>query len=185
MLLAQLNFHADAYSVAIDAPQLAPLRGRELRVAVRAGMAGMSGQATLDGTQLDDPACSVSYADMSPAPPQPPPRRCPPASPFSTAAGDAPADAAGGCPHSKFSAHAYTLQAKVACVGLRCPCEMVNGSLVRGFCMSAAPVGNQADSPLLCCDPLHRAAEERLSRSAAVCCLERRPGQQVGVPAAH
>ena len=67
MLLAQLNFHADVYTVAIEAPQLAPLQGRELRVAVRAGMAGMSGQATLDGTQLDDPMCSVSYADMSPA----------------------------------------------------------------------------------------------------------------------
>ena len=80
----------------LGAPQLAPLQGRELRVAVRAGMAGMSGQATLDGTPLDDPMCSVSYADMSPALPQQPPRPCPVASPFSAAAGDAPAATAGG-----------------------------------------------------------------------------------------
>ena len=112
MLLAQLNFHADVYTVAIEAPQLAPLQGRELRVAVRAGMAGMSGQATLDGTQLDDPMCTVSYADMSPAAPQLPPRRCPPASPFSVAAGDGPADATGGRPRSNHLAYACTLGAR-------------------------------------------------------------------------
>ena len=108
MLPAQLNFHADNYSVAIEAPQLAPLQGKELKVTVRAGMAGMSGQAMLDGTKLDDPMCSVSYADMSPAPQQPA-RQNPVASPFSAAAGDAPSCTAGGCPHSS-TLHCYACE---------------------------------------------------------------------------
>ena len=67
-MLAQLNFHADCVKTEVQAPQLPALAGKALEVQVRAGMAGMSGHAVLDGTQLDEPRCSVSYTDMSPAP---------------------------------------------------------------------------------------------------------------------
>lgn len=64
----QLNFHADSFKTTVQAPQLPALAGKAVEVQVRAGMAGMSGHAILDGTQLDDPRCSVSYTDMSPVP---------------------------------------------------------------------------------------------------------------------
>jgi hypothetical protein len=97
-IAAQLNFHADCFKTEVQSPQLPALAGKALEVHVRAGMAGMSGHAVLDGTQLDDPRCSVSYTDMSPAAASPSPaaapRRTPFPSPFSTVPDDAAASPA-------------------------------------------------------------------------------------------